>query len=241
MILYPAIDLKGGQAVRLTRGEMGTAQVYNADPAAQAQEFEKSGFFWIHVVDLDGAMDGAARNAETVNDIVAATDLPVQLGGGIRSLGDVERWIGAGVARVIIGTAAVRDPDMLRAACRAFPGKVAVGIDARGGRVALQGWTEQSAVLAQNLARDAQEAGACAIIHTDIDRDGTGAGLNVTATAALAQVVGIPVIASGGVGGPGDITAVRQNGTIAGAIVGKALYNGSLTHAQALEAAGPQA
>lgn len=237
MIVYPAIDLKGGQCVRLTRGAMESATVYNPNPSSQAKSFKESGFSWIHVVDLDGAFEGASQNTKSISSIVNAVDIPVQLGGGIRTLEDVEHWINVGVARVILGTAAARDPDMLIAACKAYPDKIAVGIDARDGLVALQGWAQQSSIKALDLAKAAQNAGACAIIHTDIDRDGTGKGLNIFATAQLAESVpNMHVIASGGVGGASDLKAVAESKAISGVIVGKALYNGSLTHEQALSA-----
>jgi phosphoribosylformimino-5-aminoimidazole carboxamide ribotide isomerase len=236
MIIYPAIDLKDGQCVRLTRGEMDSAQVYNPDPAAQARAWQDAGFAWIHVVDLDGAVAGATRNLEAIRAILGAATVPVQLGGGIRTPAAAAKWLELGVARVILGTLAARDPGAARAICAAHPGRVAVGIDARGGMVALQGWTEQSGMRADDLARRAADWGAAAIIHTDIDRDGTHAGLNVAATGALARAVGIPVIASGGVGGAGDLRAAAADGAIAGAIVGKALYTGALTPREALEA-----
>lgn len=238
MIIYPAIDLKSGKCVRLTRGDMDSAQIYNENPAKQAKAFENAGFSWIHVVDLDGAVKGCAGNAAAIAGIAQATALPIQLGGGIRTLEDIERWLGSGVTRVIIGTAAVRDPEMLRTACARFPGRIAVGIDARGGMVAVQGWTEQSGLKAEVMAERAARWGACAIIHTDIERDGTGLGLNVEATAALARSVpDTPVIASGGVKSMDDIKAALATGVIAGVVVGKALYAGSLSYADALHAA----
>ena len=238
MIVYPAIDLKDGQCVRLTRGAMDSAQVYNPDPAAQARAWQDAGFAWIHVVDLDGAVAGATRNLEAIRAILDAATVPVQLGGGIRSAAAAARWLDLGVERVILGTMAARDPGTARDICAAHTGRVAVGIDARGGMVALQGWTEQSAMRADDLARRAADWGAGAIIHTDIDRDGTHEGLNVAATGALARAVSIPVIASGGVGGPGDLRAAAEDGAIAGVLVGTALYSGALTPRQALEAAG---
>jgi phosphoribosylformimino-5-aminoimidazole carboxamide ribotide isomerase len=239
VIVYPAIDLKEGQCVRLTRGDMASAEVFNPDPAAQARAFAAAGFQWIHVVDLDGAMAGRSVNAPAVAQIAQATSLSVQLGGGIRSMADVERWLCSGVTRVIIGTAAVRDPEMARAACARFPGRVAIGVDARRGMVSLQCWTEDSGLRAEVLAARAAQWGAAAIVHTDIDQDGTGGGLNVEATAALARAVDIPVIASGGVGGSDDIRAAAAVGVIGGVVVGKALYTGALSPAEALAAAGP--
>lgn len=237
MIVYPAIDLKGGKCVRLTRGEMDSAKVYNESPELQAKEFEAAGFSWIHVVDLDGAFDGKSSNSKSISKIIESVKIPVQLGGGIRTFDDVSRWIDIGVSRIIIGTAAVRSPEMLRRACSAFPDKIAVGIDTRNGFAALQGWADQSSVRTGELAIRAQDAGACAIIHTDIERDGTGGGLNVDATSALASVViDTPVIASGGVGGVKDIISAKEAKNIAGAIVGKALYNGSISYKQAIDA-----
>ncbi len=242
MILFPAIDLKDGAAVRLLRGEMGTATVFHPDPAAQARAFAAAGFAWLHLVDLNGAFEGRPVNGEAVSAILAAVDLPVQLGGGIRDMATIEGWLEAGVARVILGTAAVKDPDLVRGACRAFPGRVVVGIDARGGRVALEGWAEQSELEAVDLARRFEDAGVAAIVYTDIERDGALQGVNVAATAALADTVSVPVIASGGVASLDDIAAllaVEQRG-IAGVICGRALYDGRVDpkSALALVAAG---
>ncbi len=236
MILYPAIDLKEGRCVRLLRGAMDQATVYNDDPAAQAASFAAAGFSWLHLVDLDGAIHGRAVNGAAVTAILAAVDLPVQLGGGIRDMAAVERWLAAGVRRVILGTVALRDPDFVRAAGRRFPGRIVVGIDARGGRVAVEGWVETAETTAVDLARRFEDAGVAAIIYTDIDRDGTLAGANVAATAELARAVAIPVIASGGVAGIADIHAVRAAGVIAGVVVGRALYDGRLAPAEALAA-----
>ncbi len=223
MILYPAIDLKDGRCVRLLRGAMDQATVYNDDPAAHAASFAAAGFSWLHLVDLDGAIHGRAVNGAAVTAILAAVDLPVQLGGGIRDMAAVERWLAAGVRRVILGTVALRDPDFVRAAGRRFPGRIVVGIDARGGRVAVEGWVETAETTAVDLARRFEDAGVAAIIYTDIDRDGTLAGANVAATAELARAVAIPVIASGGVAGIADIHAVRAAGVIAGVVVGREL------------------
>ena len=235
--LYPAIDLKGGKVVRLKRGDMAQATTYAEDPAAQAAAFQEDGFPWLHVVDLDGAFAGRPANAAAVAAILAATRCPVQLGGGIRDMATVEAWLSRGVARVILGSAAVKDPDFARAACRAFPGQVAVGIDAKDGMVATEGWADVSSVTALDLALSFEDAGAAAIIHTDIDRDGMLGGVNVEATSALAARLKTPVIASGGVAGLADIVALRAEGRIAGTIIGRALYDGRLAPAEALAAA----
>jgi phosphoribosylformimino-5-aminoimidazole carboxamide ribotide isomerase len=236
MILYPAIDLKNGQCVRLRQGDMAEATVFNDDPAAQALAFERQGFSWLHVVDLDGAFAGAPRNAAAVEAILSATRNPVQLGGGVRTLDTAEAWIGKGVARVIIGTAAVRDPAFVRAASRAFPGRIAVGIDARAGFVAVEGWAETSTLTVIDLARRFEDAGVAAIIYTDIGRDGMLKGLDIDGTRTLAEAVTIPVIASGGLAGMADIEALLapMNRAIAGAITGRALYDGRLDPASAL-------
>ena len=236
MILYPAIDLKGGQCVRLLRGDMASATVFGSDPAAQAAAFAAAGCRWLHLVDLDGAFAGRPENAAAVEAILAAVAVPCQLGGGIRDMGTIEGWLGKGVARVILGTAAVEDPDLVRSAARAFPGRVAVGLDARGGRVATRGWAEETELQATDLARRFEDAGIAAIIYTDIDRDGAMQGPNVDATAALARAVSVPVIASGGVASLADLIALRDTGVIAGAISGRALYDGALDLAQALTA-----
>ena len=238
LTLYPAIDLKAGQVVRLQRGEMAQATIYGSDPAAQARAWAAAGFGWLHVVDLDGAFAGKPANAEAVRAILAATPgLPVQLGGGIRSMATVEAWLEAGVRRVIIGSAALKDPDFTRAACRAFPGRVALGIDARGGMVATEGWAEVSTMPALDLARAFEDAGAAAIIYTDIDRDGMLGGVNVAATLALAQAVRVPVIASGGVAGLADIEALAKvaGQGIEGVIIGRALYDGRIDPKVALQ------
>jgi phosphoribosylformimino-5-aminoimidazole carboxamide ribotide isomerase len=230
MILFPAIDLKDGQCVRLKLGEMSQATVFNDDPAAQARAFETQGFRYLHVVDLNGAFAGKPINALAVEAILRAVQMPVQLGGGIRDLATVEMWLGKGVRRVILGTVAVRDPGLVREACRRFPGRVAVGIDARGGKVAVEGWAETSELAAVDLARRFEDAGVAAIIYTDIDRDGVLKGLNLPATLALAGSISIPVIASGGLAGLDDIRALLQPqyAKLEGAITGRALYDGRL-------------
>jgi phosphoribosylformimino-5-aminoimidazole carboxamide ribotide isomerase len=237
--LYPAIDLKGGQVVRLKRGEMDQATIYADDPAAQARSFIEAGFAWVHMVDLDGAFAGKPANAAAVRAIIAAVPgAKLQLGGGIRSMETAEAWLAAGVSRIILGSAAVKDPDFARAACRAFPGRVALGIDARDGMVATEGWAETSDVSATDLARRFEDSGAAAVIYTDIARDGMLTGVNVAATAALARAVRLPVIASGGVAGVEDITALRAEGAgIEGAILGRALYDGRIEPKVALAAA----
>jgi phosphoribosylformimino-5-aminoimidazole carboxamide ribotide isomerase len=236
MILYPAIDLKGGNAVRLLRGDMAQATVFNTDPAAQARSFAAQGCRWLHVVDLDGAFAGKSVNGEAVRAILEAVSVPVQLGGGIRDEAAIDAWLGAGIARVVLGTAALRDPDLVHRACKAHPGRVAVGIDARGGKVAVQGWAETSDMSARDLAKALEDAGAAAIIYTDIDRDGALEGVNLDATLALARATRTPVIASGGVSSIADIEklkAVAHLG-IAGVICGRALYDGRLDLGQAL-------
>ena len=235
MILYPAIDLKDNQCVRLAQGDMARATVFNTDPAAQAKSFAAQGFSWIHVVDLDGAFAGRAVNGDAVSAILSAVRIPVQLGGGIRSLSQARFWIEAGVKRIVLGTAAVKDPGFVRTAARSFPGQVAVGIDARGGRVAVEGWGEASDIKAIDLARRFEDAGVAAIIYTDIGRDGMMTGLNVEETVELARSVAIPVIASGGLKGLDDLCALlATNGLIAGAIAGRALYDGRLDAKAAL-------
>ena len=244
MHLFPAIDLKGGQAVRLLRGDMAQATVFNDDPSAQAADFRAAGFRWLHLVDLDGAFAGRPVNADAVERIVAAVgDTPVQLGGGIRDLATVERWLERGVTRVILGTVAVKNPDLVAEACRAFPGRIVVGIDARAGRVATEGWAETSELAAAELARRFEDAGVAAIVYTDIERDGALQGVNVEATADLARAVDIPVIASGGVSGIEDIRrlmAVEGDG-VTGAILGRALYDGRIDPRAALELTNQEA
>lgn len=236
MILYPAIDLKDGQCVRLKLGEMDSATVYNADPAAQAKAFEDAGFTRLHVVDLNGAFQGASVNGAAVEAILKATTNPVQLGGGIRTMADIETWLDKGLARVILGTVAVRDPDLVKAACRAFPGKIAVGIDARGGKVAVEGWAEASELGAIELAQRFEGAGVAAIIYTDIDRDGVLTGINWESTIDLAEAVDIPVIASGGLASIADIVRMTMPDAarLEGAISGRALYDGRVDPAEAL-------
>ncbi|HEY5301485.1 MAG TPA: 1-(5-phosphoribosyl)-5-[(5-phosphoribosylamino)methylideneamino]imidazole-4-carboxamide isomerase [Acetobacteraceae bacterium] len=237
MTLYPAIDLKDGQCVRLRRGAMEEATVYSPDPAAQARAWQAAGFGWLHVVDLNGAFAGRPVNAEAVRAILAAVSVPVQLGGGIRDLAGIKAWLAAGVRRVILGSAAVKDPDVVRAACRAYPGRVAVGIDARDGMVATEGWAETTRLPARDLALRVEDAGAAAIIYTDIARDGMLSGLNLAQTVALAERLATPVIASGGVGGIDDLRALKRAaaGTrIEGVIVGRALYDGRIEPAAAL-------
>lgn len=236
MILFPAIDLKDGQCVRLKLGEMASATVYNTDPAAQAREFERQGFEWLHVVDLNGAFAGRSVNSAAVGAILKATGKPVQLGGGIRTLPQIEDWLDRGLARVILGTAAVREPALVKEACKAFPGRIAVGIDARAGRVAVEGWAESSSLGAVELAKKFEGAGVAAIIYTDIDRDGVLAGINWEATIALADAVSIPVIASGGLASLEDIRRMTMPDArkLEGAISGRALYDGRIDAAQAL-------
>lgn len=236
MILYPAIDLKDGQAVRLVHGEMASATVFADDPTAQARAFAEAGCDWIHLVDLNGAFAGAPVNGAAVEAILAAIDMPAQLGGGIRDMATIEKWLDRGLARVILGTVAVEDPDLVRAAARAFPGRVAVGIDARGGKVAVRGWAEETDIQASDLARRFEDAGVAAIIYTDIDRDGAMGGPNVEATDALARAVAIPVIASGGVSSMDDLLRLKARGTIAGAVSGRALYDGAIDLKMALAA-----
>lgn len=235
MILYPAIDLKDGQAVRLVHGDMDQTTVFNDDPAAQAKEFVAAGCQWLHLVDLNGAFAGEPVNAAPVEAILKACPVPAQLGGGIRDLATIERWIDKGLARVILGTVAVENPDLVREAAKEFPGKVAVGLDARNGFVATRGWAEETDVLVTDLAKSFEDAGIAAIIYTDILRDGAMKGPNVTATKALARAVNIPVIASGGVSSIDDLKALKDTGVIAGAISGRALYDGAIDLTSALE------
>ena len=243
MIVYPAIDLKDGKAVRLVRGAMDSATVFNEDPAAQAGQFAGAGFAWLHLVDLDGAFAGKPMNRAAVEAILKAVEMPVQLGGGMRDMATIEGWLGAGVRRVILGTAAVENPDLVRRACARFPGRVAVGIDARGGRVAVKGWAEDGGVEAAELARRAAGEGAAAIIYTDIERDGALQGVNVESTHRLAREVDVPVIASGGVASLDDIAALMacREPVIAGVICGRALYDGRIDPASALALVKSQA
>ena len=236
MILYPAIDLKDGQCVRLLRGDMDAATVFGDDPAAQARAFVEAGCEWLHLVDLNGAFAGRAVNRAAVEAILDAVSVPVQLGGGIRDVAAIRRWLDRGVARVILGTAAVEDPELVRQAARDFPGQVAVGIDARGGCVATRGWAEETDLSATDLARRFEDAGVAAIVYTDIDRDGAMAGPNVPATEALARAVSIPVIASGGVSSLEDLLALKATAVVAGAISGRALYDGAVDLREVLAA-----
>ncbi|MBV8766294.1 MAG: 1-(5-phosphoribosyl)-5-[(5-phosphoribosylamino)methylideneamino]imidazole-4-carboxamide isomerase [Hyphomicrobiales bacterium] len=236
MILFPAIDLKEGRCVRLRQGDMAQATVFNDDPAAQARAFAQEGFDWLHVVDLDGAFAGRPANADAIRRILGASKLALQLGGGIRDLATVEAWLERGVRRVVLGTAAVRDPAFVKAAARKFPGQVAVGIDARDGRVAVEGWAATSDLEVEALARRFEDSGVCALIHTDIARDGMLAGLDLEATLALAETVDIPVIASGGLASMEDIGRLAEPrcARLAGAIVGRALYDGRIDARAAL-------
>ncbi len=236
MILYPAIDLKDGQCVRLLRGEMSAATVFGDDPAAQAAKFQAAGCDWLHLVDLNGAFAGTPVNAAAVEAILARISVPAQLGGGIRDMATIALWLEKGLARVILGTVAVENPALVREAAKAFPGKVAVGIDARQGRVATKGWATETNVMATDLARSFEDAGVTALIYTDIDRDGAMGGPNIEATEALARAVTIPVIASGGVSSMADLIALRDTGIIAGAISGRALYDGAIDLTAALKA-----
>ena len=232
--IWPAIDLKGGRCVRLLRGDMTKATVFNDDPGAQAAKFRALGFSRLHVVDLDGAFEGRAVNAEAVAGIRAGTDATIQLGGGIRDMRALEAWLERGIARAIVGTAALKTPEFPKEAARRHPGRVVIGIDARGGKVAVEGWAETSTVEATDLARRAEDWGAAAIVYTDIERDGAMKGVNVAATEALACALRVPVIASGGVSGLEDLRRLVATGVVAGAIVGRALYDGGLDAKAAL-------
>ena len=236
MILYPAIDLKQGEVVRLRQGDMAQATVYGSDPAATAKGFEEAGFDWIHVVDLDGAFAGQTINLQAVEAVLDCVNIPVQLGGGIRDMAGVEGWLKRGISRVILGTAAVRNPDFVKRAAKEFPGKVAVGVDARGGKVAVEGWAEVSELTSLDLARRFEDAGIAAIIYTDIGRDGLLKGLDFEGTRALAKAVSIPVIASGGLADIEDVKTLlkSENKVIAGAITGRALYDGRLDPKEAI-------
>lgn len=235
--IYPAIDLKDGNCVRLYKGDMNAATVFNDNPAAQAKEFVDAGCTWLHLVDLNGAFAGEPVNAAAVEAILKATDVPVQLGGGIRDIVTMERWLDAGISRLILGTLAVKNPDLVKEACKLFPGKIAVGIDAKGGMVAVEGWAEASELEVTELAMKFEDAGVAAIIHTDIDRDGTLTGVNAGASSLLANAVAIPVIASGGVKDIDDIHAVKSAGNLEGVVTGRAIYDGRLDLKAALEVA----
>jgi phosphoribosylformimino-5-aminoimidazole carboxamide ribotide isomerase len=234
MILFPAIDLKDGACVRLKLGLMEDATVFNLDPGAQAKSFADAGAEWIHVVDLNGAFAGKPVNAGAVDAILNAVSVPVQLGGGIRDMATIETWLERGIRRVILGTVALKNPQLVRDACKRFPGRVAVGIDAKGGKVAVEGWAETSDLTVLELARKFEDCGVAALIYTDIDRDGVLAGPNVTATAALADAISIPVIASGGVSSLDDLRALRVHSKLEGVISGRAIYDGRIDVAQAI-------
>lgn len=236
MILFPAIDLKGGACVRLVRGEMASATTFNTDPAAQARDFAAAGFRWLHVVDLDGAFAGRSVNGEAVRAIRRAVDLKIQLGGGIRDRAGIDYWLGLGIDRVVLGTAALRDPELVRRAAADHPGRIVVGIDARDGMVAVEGWAETSEIGAAQLAKRFADAGVAAIVYTDIGRDGTLGGVDAAATGAFARAIALPLIASGGVGSLADIAALKgqEESGIAGIICGRALYDGRVDAAAAL-------
>lgn len=236
MILFPAIDLKDGQCVRLIRGQMDAATVFNDDPAGQASIFEAQGFQYLHIVDLNGAFEGRPVNGAAVDSILQAVSIPVQLGGGIRDMATIEAWLSKGISRVILGTVAVTNPDLVREACKEFPGQIAVGIDARGGMVAIEGWAQTSTTAAMDLAMIFEFAGVSAIVYTDIERDGVLQGLNLEATAELARTISIPVIASGGLASIEDVRKLMREeySMLAGAIAGRALYDGGLDVKQSL-------
>jgi phosphoribosylformimino-5-aminoimidazole carboxamide ribotide isomerase len=236
VILFPAIDLKDGRCVRLKRGTMESATVFNEDPAAQALAFEHGGFSWLHCVDLDGAFAGKPANADAIRAIRAAAKLPIQLGGGIRDMAAIEGWLSAGITRVILGTVALKNPALVKEAARAFPDRIVVGADAVGGKIATEGWADVSDMTPVDLGRQFEDAGVAAILFTDVDGDGLLGGVNVKATAALARAVRIPVIASGGVGGIGDIEALiaAEEPNIEGVVIGRALYDGKIEPKQAL-------
>ena len=240
MILFPAIDLKDGQCVRLKLGDMDRATVFNDSPAAQAASFQAQGFEYLHIVDLNGAFEGKQVNGDAVEAILGAITMPAQLGGGIRDMDTISMWLDKGIARVILGTIAVRDPELVKEACKAFPGQVAVGIDAKGGKVAVEGWAETSELTAVDLAKRFEDAGVAAIIYTDIDRDGVLKGLNIPSTLELANAVSIPVIASGGLASIDDIKRLVEPdcAILEGAISGRALYDGRLDAAEALAMLG---
>ncbi len=236
MILFPAIDIKDGVCVRLLRGDLNEVTVYNEDPSAQGQSFESQGFEWLHIVDLNGAVEGRSVNEAAVSAVLARVDIPVQLGGGIRSMADIERWLDRGIARVVLGTVAVRDPLLVKDACARFPGQVAVSVDSRGGYVAVEGWVETSTIKALDLALRMEDAGVAAIIFTDINRDGAMGGVNLQATVDLAFALKTPVIASGGVSSLRDLEAIRdrRDSGIAGVICGRAIYDGRIDPQTAL-------
>ena len=236
MILFPAIDLKNGEAVRLQQGDMARATVFSRDPAAQARAFAEQGFSYLHLVDLDGAFAGKPVNAASVERIIAAVKIPAQLGGGIRDRATIEAWLDKGIARVIVGTAAVRDPALVKAAARAHPGRIAVGLDARDGKIAVEGWSKTSALSALDVARRFEDEGVAAIVYTDVNRDGMLQGLNLDATIALAEHISLPVIASGGLASLADVRALLESRAqkLEGAIAGRALYDGRLDPAAAL-------
>ena len=239
MILFPAIDLKDGRCVRLTRGEMDTATVFNDEPAAQARAFAEDGFKWLHCIDLNGAFEGQSVNAEAVKAIRKAVDLPIQLGGGIRDMKAVEAWLSAGITRVILGTVALTNPSLVKEAARAFPGRIVVAADAKGGRIATEGWSETTELTPAELSERFEGFGVAAVLYTDVDRDGLMRGVNVPATAALARKIALPVIASGGVSGIADIAALvdANEPNIEGVVIGRALYDGRLSAAEALNVA----
>jgi phosphoribosylformimino-5-aminoimidazole carboxamide ribotide isomerase len=236
VILFPAIDLKDGRCVRLERGVLETATIFNDDPAAQARAFAEAGFEWLHCIDLNGAFEGRSANAEAIQAIRAAVELPIQLGGGIRDMKGVESWLATGITRVILGTAALTDPAFVKRAARAFPGRIVVGADAKGGRIATQGWAETTELTPAELGERFEDAGVAAILFTDVDRDGLLRGVNVPATAALARAVSIPVIASGGVSGMADLEVLlaAKEPNIAGLVIGRALYDGRIEGRAAL-------
>lgn len=236
MILFPAIDLKDGHCVRLLRGDMGQATIFNPDPVQQAQEFQSAGFEWLHLVDLNGAIEGKPVNVDTVAKVVSSVEMPVQLGGGIRNRKILDYWIGAGVSRIILGTAALSDPEFVAKACADYPGKIVIAIDARDGKVAVEGWTKDSGVRVLDLALRFEESGAAAILYTDINRDGAMGGVNVEATVDLAFALTTPVIASGGVSSLNDLKELKEKAAagIEGVICGRALYDGRIEPAEAI-------
>jgi phosphoribosylformimino-5-aminoimidazole carboxamide ribotide isomerase len=234
VIIFPAVDLKDGRCVRLVRGEMNSATVFNDDPAKQARDFASAGFKWLHCVDLNGAFEGRSVNVDAIRAIRDAINIPIQLGGGIRDRAGIDHWLESGITRLVLGTVALRNPALVREAARAHSDRIAVGIDARGGKVAVEGWAETSDIDARDLAKRFEDCGVAAIIFTDIGRDGTGKGVNVEATAALAGSVGIPVVASGGVSSLDDLAALASISNVEGVIVGRALYDGSIKATAAL-------